>query len=46
MVDYDSYDYEDILEEEWKEEYPRDIKIDEAREELVKFFTEKNENVF
>ena len=46
VTDYGFYDYEDILEEEWIEEYHRDIKIDEAKEELVKFFTEKNENVF
>lgn len=42
MVDHDFYDFEDILEEE----YPRDIKIDEAKEKLVRFFTEKNKNVF
>ena len=30
----------------WVEEYHRDIKIDEAKQELVKFFTEKNENAF
>jgi len=46
MLDADFYGYEDILEEEWVEKYPRDIKIDEAKEELVKFFMEKNESVF
>ncbi len=46
MIDYDFYGYEDISEEEWPKSYPRDIKIDEAKEELVKFFAEKSETVF
>ena len=46
MIDYDFYGYEGISEEEWPKSYPRDIKIDEAKEELAKFFTEKSETVF
>lgn len=46
MVNADLYGYDDISEEEWTEEYPRDIKIDEAKEDLVKFFMERNESVF
>ncbi len=46
MGDYNFYNYEDILEEEWPEGYPRDVKIDEAKTELVKFFRENDEKVF
>lgn len=45
-MDYDFYDYEDIEEAEWPEEWPRDAKIDEAREELTKFFKERAEGVY
>jgi len=45
-MDYDFYDYEDIGEEEWLESWPRDVKVDEAREELVKFFNENDEKVY
>lgn len=44
--DYDIYDYKDIGEEEWPEGQPRDVKIDEAREELAKFFDENDEGVY
>jgi len=43
---YDFYDYGDLEEEEWPESLPRDVKIDEAREELIKFFQENNEGVY
>lgn len=46
MYDYDFYGGEDISEEEWLEGYPRDIKIDEAKDELAKFFSERKEAVF
>ena len=36
----------DFGEEEWYEEWPRDVKVDEAKEELTKFFNEKAEEVF
>ena len=45
-MDYDFYDYEDIEEEEWREEWPRDVKIDEAKEALREFFDERCEEVF
>jgi len=45
-MDYDFYDYEDIEEEEWPESLPRDVKIDEARGELSKFFDENDEQVY
>jgi hypothetical protein len=40
------YDYLDIEEAEWLEELPRDIKIDEAKEEIKKFFNENTERVY
>ena len=50
---YDFFDYEDMEEgfydfgeEEWYEEWPRDVKIDEAKEMLVRFFNERGEEVF
>lgn len=50
---YDFFDYEDMEEgfydfgeEEWHEEWPRDVKVDEAKEELAKFFNENAEGVF
>jgi len=45
-MDYDLSDYEGVGEEEWPEELPRDVKIDEAREELTKFFNEHDEEVY
>lgn len=45
-MDYDFDDYEDIGEEEWLESWPRDVKIDEAREELLKFFDENADRVY
>lgn len=43
---YDFYGYEDIGEEEWPEGRPRDAKVDEAREELTRFFKEHAEGVY
>ncbi len=43
---YDFYDYRDVEEEEWPASLPRDVKIDEAREELVKFFNENDKKVY
>ena len=40
------YDYLDIEEAEWPEELPRDIKIDEAKEEIIKFLNENNRKVY
>lgn len=45
-MDYDYYDYEDVEEAEWIESWPRDVKIDEAKEELRKFFNENDEKVY
>ena len=45
-MDYDFGDYEDIGEEEWLESWPRDVRIDEARDELVKFFNENDKKVY
>jgi hypothetical protein len=44
--DYDFYDYSDFEEPEWQEEWPRDKKIDEAKEELTAFFKGNNEDVY
>ncbi len=38
------YDYFDEI--EWEEEYPRDVKIDDAKEKLILFFDENNEKVY
>lgn len=45
-MEYDFNDYQDIGEEEWVEEWPRDVKIDEAKEALRDFFDERCEEVF
>lgn len=45
-MDYNIYDYEVIGEEEWPGGWPRDVKIDEAREELVKFFNKNDRKVY
>jgi len=45
-MEYDFDYYEDIEEEEWLETWPRDIKIDEAREELTRFFEENDEKIY
>jgi len=45
-MDYNFDDYEDIEEEEWLKSRPRDVRIDEARAELVKFFNENDKKVY
>jgi len=45
MIDWD-FDYYDIEEEEWPSRYPRDVKIDEAKEAAKKFFDENDDRVF
>ncbi len=46
IADYDFYDISDLLNEEQLGEYRRDIKIDEAKARLRKFFEDRCENVF
>ncbi len=45
-MEYDFSDYEEIKEEEWPEEWPRDAKVDEAKEALLEFFDRRPEEVF
>jgi hypothetical protein len=48
-MDYDFYDYEDVEEGFYdfgEEEWPRDVKVDEAKEELTRFFNERAEEIF
>jgi hypothetical protein len=45
MIDDDFFDYEEFY-EEWRKGLPRDKKVDEAKEALIEFFEENNEDVF
>ncbi len=46
MIDDEFLDYEDIYEAEWPAGFPRDSKVDEAKQALKDFFAKNSEDVF